>query len=405
MLRRVFKAFQYRDFRLMWIGACTSTIGTFMQVFAQGWLIYNLSHSAFLLALDQVLQATPIFLFSLIGGVVADRIERRHLLMFSQWVQMACAATLTLLVGFHVIQVWHMLACSCISGFAQAFGGPAYQALIPNLVDKDDVPNAISLISIQFNAAVLVGPALGGVAFAKLGATWCFGLNSLSFLAPIIALSLLSVRFLPVKTGETILDSLKQGVQFIRERDGLGGLMVLAFFMTALAVPSRTFLPVFAKDIFHRGSDTYALFLSVSGAGSIVGALTVAWLGNIRNKGRVALTMMICLGGAIAGFAVSPLLPASCAMLFLSGLAMIAVFTSVNSLVQLIVTNEMRGPRDERVQLLLPQRNAAGQPGVRMAGAGLHGSGGDCRQRRTAGRDGAVLSDGATARGCAVIRV
>jgi len=343
VLRRVFKAFQYRDFRLMWIGACTSTIGTFMQIFAQGWLIYNLSHSAFLLALDQVLQATPIFLFSLIGGVIADRFERRHLLMGSQWVQMSCAALLTILVGFHAIRVWHMLACSFVSGFAQAFGGPAYQALIPNLVEKDDVPNAISLISIQFNAAVLVGPALGAIAFAKLGATWCFGLNALSFLAPVIALSLLTVRFLPIKTSESILASLKQGIQFVRAREGMAGLMVLAFCMAALAVPSRTFLPVFAKDIFHRGASTYALFLSASGAGSIVGALAVAGLGNLRNKGRVALIMMICLGASIAGFALSPSVPLSCVLLFFSGACMISVFTTVNALVQLIVTNEMRG--------------------------------------------------------------
>jgi MFS family permease len=343
VLRRVFKAFHYRDFRLMWMGACASTIGTFMQVVAQGWLIYNLSHSAFLLALDQVLQATPIFLFSLIGGVIADRFERRHLLMASQWVQMACAMLLTVLVGFHAIRVWHMLTCSFIAGFAQAFGGPAYQALIPNLVDKEDMPNAISLMSIQFNAAVLVGPALGGLAFAKLGATWCFGLNALSFLAPIIALGLLTVRFLPVKTTESILTSLKQGVQFVRVREGMAGLMVLAFLMAALAVPSRTFLPVFAKDIFKGGANTYALLLSCSGAGSIVGALTVAGLGNLRNKGRVALSMMICLGISISGFALSPSVLLACVLLFFSGASMISVFTTVNSLVQLIVTNEMRG--------------------------------------------------------------
>jgi predicted MFS family arabinose efflux permease len=343
MLRRVFKAFHYRDFRLMWIGACTSSIGTWMQTVAQGWLIYKISHSAFLLALDPFLGNIPIFLFSLVGGVVADRIERRRVLIGSQWVQMSCALLLTFLVGFHVVRVWHILACSFVAGLAQAFGGPAYQALIPTLVDKEDMPNAIALNSIQFNVAVTVGPALGGAALARLGDTWCFGLNALSFVAPIISLSLLRVRFLPVPTTESILTSMKQGIRFIRRQGAMEALIVLAFCMTFLAVPMRTFLPVFAKDIFHRGAETYAMFLSLSGLGSIVGALTVAGIGNVRNKGRVALTMLICLGAAISGFAVSGSLAMSCVMLFLSGGAMIGVFAMVSSLVQLIVTNEMRG--------------------------------------------------------------
>ena len=121
----------------------------------------------FLLALDQVLGGLPIFLFSLVGGVLADRIDRRHVLLGSQYVQMACAFMLTALVGFHVVQVWHILTLSFIVGFAQAFGGPAYAALIPTLVDKEDMPNAIALNSIQFNVAVTVGPALGGLALAN----------------------------------------------------------------------------------------------------------------------------------------------------------------------------------------------------------------------------------------------
>ena len=153
-LRRVFKAFQYRDFRLMWFGACTSSIGTWMQIVAQGWLIYRLSHSAFLLALDQFLGGIPIFLFSLIGGVVADRIERRKILLVSQYMQMGSAALLTILVATGVVHVWHILCLSFVSGLAQAFGGPAYQALIPTLVDREDMPNAIALNSIQFNMAV-----------------------------------------------------------------------------------------------------------------------------------------------------------------------------------------------------------------------------------------------------------
>src|ERR1039458_1845996 len=157
VIGRVFKAFQYRDFRLMWFGACTSSIGTWMQRVARGWLVDRLSHSAFLLALDQFLGGIPIFLFSLIGGVVADRIERRKVLLASQYVQMGCAAVLTVLVANGLTHVWPILCLSFMAGLAQAFGGPAYQALIPTLVNREDMPNAIALNSIQFNLAVTIG--------------------------------------------------------------------------------------------------------------------------------------------------------------------------------------------------------------------------------------------------------
>jgi predicted MFS family arabinose efflux permease len=341
--RRVFKAFQYRDFRLMWFGACTSSIGTWMQIVAQGWLIYRLSHSAFLLALDQFLGGIPIFLFSLIGGVVADRVERRKILLVSQYIQMGSATLLTILVTGELVQVWHILCLSFISGLAQAFGGPAYQALIPTLVDRDDMPNAIALNSTQFNLAVTVGPALGGLALAKLGEKWCFGLNAISFLAPVISLSIISARFLPQSTTETMLSSLKQGIKFVRKQPSMEALIVLAFCMTALSMPMRTYLPVFVKDIFHRGPETYGTLLSLMGLGSICGSLIVAERGNIVRKGRFALTMLICLGVGISAFSLSKSLPLSYSMLVIVGASMMAVFATVTSLVQLITTNEMRG--------------------------------------------------------------
>ncbi len=343
MIGRVFKAFQYRDFRLMWFGACTSSIGTWMQIVAQSWLVYRLSHSAFLLALDQFLGGIPIFLFSLIGGVVADRVERRKILLASQYVQMSTAAVLTILVATGHVHVWHILCLSFVSGLAQAFGGPAYQALIPTLVDKEDMPNAIALNSIQFNVAVMLGPALAGQALAKLGEKWCFGLNAVSFLAPIISLSIIRTRFLPIKTAQSMFASLKQGIKFARQQNSMEALIVLAFFMTGLSMPLRTYLPVFVKDIFHRGPETYGNLLALMGLGSIFGSLTIASAGNMRKKGRVALGALASLGAGISGFALSRSLPLSYALLVLVGASMMAVFATVNSLVQLITTNEMRG--------------------------------------------------------------
>ncbi len=327
----------------MWIGACMSSIGTWMQIVAQGWLIYRLSHSPRLLALDQFLAGIPIFLFSIIGGVVADRTERRKILLVSQYIQMGSAATLTILVAFGLTHVWPILCLSFVSGFAQAFGGPAYQALIPTLVDRDDMPNAIALNSIQFNLAVTVGPALAGMTLAHLGEKWCFGLNALSFLAPVISLSIISARYLPEKSGESMFKSLKQGIHFIWRQGAMVALIILAFAMTFLSMPMRTYIPVFVKDIFHRGPETYGNLLSLMGVGSIVGSLGVASLGNISKKGRFALSMLVLLGAGIAGFSFSKALPVSYAMLLLVGASMMAVFATVTSLVQLSVTNEMRG--------------------------------------------------------------
>src|SRR6516225_2572427 len=283
-LRRTFKAFTYRDFRLMFVGACTSSIGTWMQIVAQGWLIYRLSHSPFLLALDQFLGGLPIFLFSLLGGVVADRVERRRILLVSQYIQLASAGTLTLLVINGLTHVWPILCLSFVSGLAQAFGGPAYSALIPTLVDRDDMPNAIALNSIQFNLAVTLGPALGGWTLARYGEAWCFGLNTVSFIAPIIALTVISTRFLPQKTSQSILESFKQGIRFVRKQGSMEALIFLAFTMTFLSMPLRTYFPIYVKDIFHRGPETYGELMSMMGIGSICGSLAIASMGNFRHK-------------------------------------------------------------------------------------------------------------------------
>jgi MFS family permease len=343
VLRRVFKAFHYRDFRLLWIGACTSSIGTWMQIVAQSWLVLEISKSARMLGLDAFLGNIPIFLFSLVGGVVADRVSRRRLLLASQWVQLTCAFTLAALIATGVVRIWHILTLSFIVGTAQSFGGPAYSALIPTLVEKEDLPNAIALNTIQFNLARVIGPVLGGIALTKFGAVWCFSLNGVSFIAVIISLMLLHMTFKPQPTGASILSDMKQGLFFIRKQGAMEALIVLAFLMTALAIPMITFLPVFAKDIFHGGPSTFTTLLVFSGLGAIAGALLMAAMGNVRKKGRVALLMLMGMGGGMAGFALSKNLALSCILLFLSGVALMSAFTMINSLVQLITSHEMRG--------------------------------------------------------------
>jgi MFS family permease len=230
LINRVFKAFSYRNYRLMWFGACTSSIGSWMQTVAQAWLVYTLAHDdPFYLGLDAFLGQAPIILFSLVGGVIADRQDRRNMLLMSQYIQMTCAFTLTALFYFNVVQVWHILCLSFITGIGQSFGGPAYSALLPTLVGQEDFANAIAWNSIQFNLARVIGPTLAGITLKKLNATWCFGLNGISFIAVIISLYVIQVRFIPAKSSESILLSMKQGIRFIRARAGLDSLIALAF--------------------------------------------------------------------------------------------------------------------------------------------------------------------------------
>jgi predicted MFS family arabinose efflux permease len=342
-LTRVFRSFRHRDFRLMWIGACTSTIGTFVQQFAQSWLVYDLTKNSFYLGLDLFLGQFPIMVFSLVGGVFADRFDRRKMLLASQYIQMTCAFLLAVLFVTHVVKVWHILTLSFIVGLGQSFGGPAYSALLPTLVPPDDLSNAIAMNSIQFNLARVLGPTIGGIAYSALGATWCFTLNGLSYIAVIISLFIIQVKFVPAKTQQAVLSSMKEGIRFIRQSPGMTRLVLLAFCTTLFGFSLNGFLPVIVQNIFHRGPSTYTLFLVCSGVGAICGALTVAAMEKVKGKDGLILSILIALGLTITAFALSRVLPLSCVLLFLSGTAMMASASLMLTRAQSIATDAMRG--------------------------------------------------------------
>jgi predicted MFS family arabinose efflux permease len=327
----------------MWIGACTSTIGTFVQQFAQSWLVYSLTNDPFYLGLDLFLGQLPIVMFSLVGGVFADRVDRRKLLLMSQYIQMSCAFLLALLFALHVVKIWHILTLSFIVGLGQSFGGPAYSALLPTLVDPEDLTNAVAMNSIQFNLARIIGPTIGGLAYTVFGATWCFVLNGISFIAVIISLYLIQVKFVPPKSTDSILSSMKEGIGFIRHREGMRPLVALAFCTTLLGFPLSAFLPVFVKNVFARGPETLAFLMVCSGAGSVCGGLIVAGLGRVKHQGRAALLILTVMGTIITAFALSHWLPLSAVLIFAGGAAIMASASLMITLVQLIVTDEMRG--------------------------------------------------------------
>jgi MFS family permease len=351
-VRRTLAAFTYRDFRVQWIGACSSAIGTWMQIVAQNWLVLSLTGSPFYLGLDAFLQQLPIILFTLIGGVFADRYDKRKTLMASQYIQMATSGTLAVLMYLHVVQVWHILALSFVTGIAQSFGGPAYQTLLPQLVDKKDLPNAIALNSIQFNLARVLGPLLFAATLAGFikggysepqAMNAAFGLNALSFLIVIGTLMSLHVKHVPTVHTKRMRDELAGGLQYVRHHGSLVALIVLAATTTFLGFSILTFLPAFAQRVFNADASTYSRLMAFSGAGSICGALVIAWLGKFPRMGLTALLMQAIYGTLIFAFSTSHVLWISEVLLFFTGAALMMVFSTVTSLVQLIAPDNMRG--------------------------------------------------------------
>jgi MFS family permease len=314
-----------------------------MQKVAQSWLVFTLTGSTFFLGFDDFLGQAPILLFTLIGGVIADRHDRRRLLIGSQYVQMTSAFVLAALVYWDVVRVWHILTLSFVTGLGQAFGGPAYQSLIPSLVRKEHLPNAIALNSIQFHLARVIGPMLAGGALAAWGTAACFGLNGLSFVIVIVALISLSVKHVPPATRQGMKEELRAGVSYARGRPALIALAALAFLTAFLGLPLLTFLPVVAKEVFQRDVGGYSEMLAWSGAGAVSGALVVAWLGKFRHMGRTLLVVQIALGLLVGAFALSRLLWMSELLLFLGSAALIVTFSLTSSLVQLNVADNLRG--------------------------------------------------------------
>lgn len=367
LLSRTFQALYYRDYRLLWFGAFTSTTGTWMQQVAESWVVFTLTGSAFYLGLTSFLGQLPIILFTLVGGVIADRVDRRKVLIISQYVQMATALTLTILIYFEWIQIWHFLVLVFVVGMAQAFGAPAYQALIPNLVKKEDLPNAIALNSIQFNLARVFGPMLAGAVLALVGPTMCFGLNGLSFVAVIVSLYLIRGSFQPKKTDESVMTGIREGIIFVRERAAIWQLSALGFVITFCGVPILTLLPIYAREIFHMETTGYSIMMTVSGIGSVVGALTYASLGNIKGRGKLTLQVQFVMALMIATFALSRNLVLSCMALFLCGICLMILIASISSLVQMAITEEVRG----RVMSIFMLAFRGGMPLGSLSGGAL----------------------------------
>jgi MFS family permease len=344
-LARLASALASRNFRLLWCGNVLSTSGTWMQKVAQNWLVLTIGGSPFWLGLDAFVGELPILLLTLVGGVIADRHDRRWLLIGSQIVQASCAFVLAALVyrdPMHV-PIAAVLALSFCTGVAQAFGGPAYQSLLPALVPREDLPNAVALNSIQFNLSRILGPLVASMVLAAAGLTVCFFLNGLSFFVVIAALLLLRLDRGVPNVRRSIADEMRTGLSYVRHQSALLELTLLGFLMTFLAFPLQTLLPVMAKDVFRSGIDGYSQLMIVSGTGAVLGAGIVAWRGRAPHMGRHALVLGALVGLLLIAFSTARTLPIAYPILLVTSVVLLIVTSTSISLAQLAAPDEMRG--------------------------------------------------------------
>jgi MFS family permease len=341
-----------------------------MQKYAQGLLIYDLTQSKFYLGIDDFLNQLPILLFMLIGGVIADRHDRRRLLTGSQYVQAFSAFALAALVWSGDIRPIHIFVLSFVAGCGQAFGGPAYQSMIPSLVPRRDLPNAIALNSTQFNLSRVLGPGAGAAILATIGTAWCFAVNGLSFFFVVFALAALHLPpHVPSANPRPLGEELKGGLNYVRNDRVMFTLTVLVTISTFLAMPILTMLPAFAAEVLTSGSTAgtrLSLLMASQGLGAILGALLVGSYGTFKHMGRMLLFVQLGLGVLIAAFAMSTSLPLSLVLLFAGGVFFMALFSLSFSLLQLTVPDALRG---RVVSIYMVALRGGGPIGGLVAGA------------------------------------
>ncbi|MFN3426201.1 MAG: MFS transporter [Candidatus Thermochlorobacter sp.] len=345
-LRTTFSALHHRDYRLLWIGAFLSNIGTWIQKVGQPWLILSLSGSPLLLGLDGFMQDIPLLLLLLIGGAISDRFDKRKILIFSQIVQGSSALTIALLTATGHITVWIIIALSFIVGCVQSLSTPAYLSALPSLVSKEHITNAIALNAMQFNLSRFIGPAIGGVVIASLGVAWCFGFNALSYLALLIVLPLIdfpSVGMSEQSKARSLSESIKEGVQEVGRRPELLSMVIVVLFVSFFAGPLLNFIPVIAKENLRAEAGGFSLMLSAFGAGAVIGALRVASLKETVNRHYVVMTASSVLAVAVIAVALSRVFVLSIGLMFVGGFAFVSCGSVGNTIMQTEVSENLRG--------------------------------------------------------------
>jgi len=323
-----------------------------MQAVAQGWLVLELTNSPFWLGVDGFMAMSPGLVLTLAGGVFADWVDRRRLLLFTQIIAGTAALALAVLIStgviYHAHGVWIILAFSFVTGCCMSLAGPSYQAITFDLVGREDLANAVALNSTQFQLSRVIGPALAGVGFRFFSLAGCFYVNGISFTAVVV--SLLLIRFekqiekaTMVHDRRALWRDLVEGFRYVRNRKRVFTLLILSAFNSFFGAPYLTFVPIFARDIFQLGASGLGWMMGMAGAGAFFGALVLAYLGDFKNKGWTVIIGSFGFGLSLILFALSTKLSLSLIFLFGIGFSIVTSVAVTNTLLQKLVTDEMRG--------------------------------------------------------------
>ncbi len=343
--RLIFRALYHRNYCLFFGGQGISLIGTWMQQVAMSWLVYRLTDSPFLLGVAGFFGLIPTFLLSPFSGLLSDRMNRHRILIITQTLSMIQAFVLAILDFTRTIDVWHLLLLILFLGFVNAFDVPARQAFVIDMVEKkEDLSNAIALNSFLFNGARLVGPSIGGMVISMLGEGMCFFLNGLSFLAVLVALLAMKIKFKRRERERTrVLESLKEGFTYAFGFVPIRYILLFLGLVSLMGMPYTVLMPIFAKDILHGGPHTFGFLTGASGMGAITGAFFLASRRSVLGLGRIIVIASALFGAALISFSLSRILWLSLFFLLLVGFGMMVHMASSNTVLQTIVDDDKRG--------------------------------------------------------------
>lgn len=340
----MFSSLKVRNFRIYWCGIFISLIGTWIQTTAQSWLVFELTNSAFLLGVVGFLGSIPIFLLSLFGGVLADRMSKRYILIITQTIFMLLAFLLAALTQFKIITPYQIMFIAVLNGAVMAFDAPSRQAMVVELVGKPNLFNAIALASVAFNSSRVIGPALAGILIAAIGMSGCFYINGISFLAVILALFFIKIDSNLLKGNKkTALKDLKEGLIFILNNRMILVLIGMVGVLSLFGLSYVILMPIFANDILKVGVKGMGILMSSAGIGALVGALVLARLGDFKYKGKLLILSSIIFSLALVVFGLSRVYWLSLFSLMFIGATSVAATMVINNLLQVNVPDEFRG--------------------------------------------------------------
>jgi len=343
-LPRTFSALQHRNFQLYFGGQLISVAGTWVQIIAQGWLVYQLSHSELTLGIVGFASAIPALLISPWGGVIVDRVPKRGLLVITQSVAMLLAFILAALTFKGNVQVWHVILLTAVMGAVNAFDGPGRQAFVVEMVGREDLTNAIALNSMMFNSARVIGPAIAGVLLIAVGPAWCFFINGLSFLAVIAGLLAMQLpQHGRIERTGSSWKQLTSGLRYVLAHKDLFALLLFALIFSVFGISYGTVLPAFVDKVLHQNAAGFGAINVASGLGAVVGAFLIAHSGDRLSRGRWMIGANFAFPVILAVFAYVPFFYPSLVLAFGLGVGFMLQFTLFNILLQTYVADEMRG--------------------------------------------------------------